>query len=263
MSLRLSIGTEPRAADRASVRDNGAMNGLHGIRYGSDIARAARNHGVDPLLLAAVAAQETGGPGADSGANIVGDGGHGHGLFQIDDRYQAFATTPAANDPGANADYAASLLSGLLQRYGGNVREALSAYNAGSPEATGTLTSWSGGSPPLGYADSVLRHEARLATRDAALVDASQTTPETGGLQQLAAGAAGTALGARAVGPSIGPGAPPQVPSSVPPLQQFRTFSSEVAGAGPAGADADRQMAALIDPSDTPAAPSGLGSGEG
>jgi hypothetical protein len=215
------------------------------------------------LLLAAVAAQETGGPGVDSGANVIGDGGHGHGLFQIDDRYHAFASTPAANDPAANADYAASLLSGLLQRYGGNVREALSAYNAGSPEATGTLTSWSAGGAPLGYADSVLRHQARLETRDATLVDASQTPPETAGLQRLAGGTAGLHLEPGAAGPALPSAAPPQVPSSSQPLQQFRTFSSEVAGAGPAGADADRQMAALIDPSDAPAAPSGPGSGEG
>ena len=61
-------------------------------------------------MLAAVAAQETGGPGADSGRNVVGDGGHGRGLFQIDDRWHAFARDPAAMDPGRNADYAAALL---------------------------------------------------------------------------------------------------------------------------------------------------------
>ena len=62
------------------------MDALGGIRYGAEISAAAAAHGLDPKLLAAVAAQETGGPGSDSGANIVGDAGHGHGLFQIDDR---------------------------------------------------------------------------------------------------------------------------------------------------------------------------------
>jgi hypothetical protein len=137
------------------------MDSLSGVRYGTAITGAARRHGVDPKLLAAVAAQETGGPGSDSGRNVVGDGGHGHGLFQIDDRWHAFARTAAAMDPAKNADYAAGMLSNLLKRFGGNVREALSAYNAGSPTATGTTTDWGDGKR-VGYADSVLKHLARL-----------------------------------------------------------------------------------------------------
>jgi hypothetical protein len=134
---------------------------LSGVAYGAQIAAAARHHGLDPRLLAAVAAQETGGPGADSGRNIVGDGGHGRGLFQIDDRFHSFASSPAAMDPSANADYAAGMLSGLLRRYGGDVHKALSAYNAGSPDARGTPTTWQDGRV-LGYADSVMRHYASL-----------------------------------------------------------------------------------------------------
>lgn len=132
-----------------------------GVAYAPQIAGAARRHGLDPELLAAVAAQETGGPGANAGRNVVGDGGHGHGLFQIDDRWHAFARSPEAMDPGRNAEYAAGMLSGLLSRYGGNTREALSAYNAGSPHATGTITRWGNGEE-LGYADSVLQHYSQL-----------------------------------------------------------------------------------------------------
>lgn len=127
------------------------------IRFGTEIAAAAAAHHLDPRLLAAVAAQETGGPGANSGKNIVGDGGHGHGIFQIDDRFWAFARSAAAMDPAKNAAMAASILSENLRRFGGNVRQALSAYNAGSPRATGTITRWADGRS-LGYADSVLRH---------------------------------------------------------------------------------------------------------
>ena len=130
------------------------------VAYGREITAAATRHHLEPRLLAAVAAQETGGPGADSGRNIIGDGGHGHGVFQIDDRWHAFARSPAAMDPAQNADYAAGMLAGNLERYGGNVRAALSAYNAGSPTATGTRTDWGDG--PIGYADSVLRHYTRL-----------------------------------------------------------------------------------------------------
>lgn len=132
-----------------------------GVAFAPEIAAAARRHELDPELLAAVAAQETGGPGSNSGRNVVGDDGHGHGIFQIDDRWHTFARTPEAMDPDRNADYAAGMLSSLLSRYGGDVHAALSAYNAGSPTATGTRTQWGDGQD-LGYADSVLQHYARL-----------------------------------------------------------------------------------------------------
>lgn len=131
------------------------------VAFASQIAHAAARYGLDPRLLAAVAAQETGGPGSNSGRNIVGDGGHGRGIFQIDDRFHAFAKTAAAMNPQANADYAAHMISGLLKRYGGDVHKALSAYNAGDPNARGTVTTWQDGRQ-LGYADSVLRHYESL-----------------------------------------------------------------------------------------------------
>ncbi len=134
----------------------------HGVAYAPEIAQAAQRHGVDPALLAAVAAQETGGPGSSAGSNIVGDGGHGRGIFQIDDRWHAFARSAAAMNPQANADYAAGMIADLLQRYGGDVHKALSAYNAGDPNATGTVTAWQDGRR-MGYADSVMRHYAQIS----------------------------------------------------------------------------------------------------
>ena len=207
------------------------MTGLGGITFGREIATAAARHGLDARLLAAVAAQETGGPGADSGRNVVGDGGHGHGLFQIDDRWHAFAATPAAADPAANADYAAGMLSGLLKRFGGDVRSALSAYNTGSPSAQGTVTAWPDGSR-LGYADSVLRHLGRLG---GALAGSrtSAPPPEAYTGAQAPSGAFAAA--------QLGPG-------QQPPLQPFRSFTSEMQAAGAACEDADRRMAAMIDP---------------
>lgn len=120
------------------------------VSYAPQIEAAARQYGLDPRLLEAVAAQETGGPGSNSGRNVVGDGGHGHGIFQIDDGYHTFARTAAAMDPAANAQYAAKMISDNLREYGGNVRQALSAYNAGDPHATGTRTTWGDGQT-LGY----------------------------------------------------------------------------------------------------------------
>jgi hypothetical protein len=132
-----------------------------GVAFAPAIAQAASRHDLDPRLLAAVAAQETGGPGSNAGRNIVGDGGHGHGLFQIDDRWHAFAASAGAMDPVRNADYAAGMLSKLISRFGGDVRKALSAYNSGNPNATGTITTWQDGKS-LSYADSVMRHYADL-----------------------------------------------------------------------------------------------------
>lgn len=130
------------------------------VSFAPQIEAAAKRHGLDPRLLAAIAAQETGGPGTNSGRNVVGDGGHGHGLFQIDDRYHAFARSSAAMDPGANADYAAGMIADNLKRYG-SVRAALSAYNAGDPNAVGSKTQWGDGKV-LGYADSVMRHYEQI-----------------------------------------------------------------------------------------------------
>jgi soluble lytic murein transglycosylase-like protein len=159
-----------------------------GVAFAPEIASAARRYGIDPDLLAAVAAQETGGPDTNAGHNVVGDGGHGRGLFQIDDRSHPFATSAAAMNPGQNADYAAGMISGLLKRYGGNVQEALSAYNTGSPTAAGTKTRWSDGSD-LAYADSVMRHYQRLtgeSAQSSAIAESGATIASVGALHGFA-----------------------------------------------------------------------------
>ncbi len=173
-------------------RFSAASFAARGVSYAPEILQAADDHGLDPGLLAAVAAQETGGPDSNAGRNVVGDGGHGHGLFQIDDRYHAFARTAAAMNPTANAEYAATMLAGLIRRYG-SVHRALSAYNAGDPDAVGTVTQWQDGSR-LGYADSVLRHEALIA---GPTIPLETTTKERtmAFLLPLAAGAGASVVG--------------------------------------------------------------------
>ena len=189
------------------------MNELTGIRYGAEITAAARTHGVDPRLLAAVAAQETGGPGSSSGRNVVGDGGHGHGVFQIDDRSWAFAGTSAALDPAQNANVAAGILADDLKRYGGNVKSALSAYNTGSPAATGTTTTWGDGKK-LGYADSVLRHLADLGGTSGQLAaEAPYTSAAVNALANYSAAA------------SPAPVAPALLGSAIPPASSGSQFS--------------------------------------
>ena len=158
-----------------------------GVNYAPQIVSAAQSHELDPALLAAVAAQETGGPGSNGGANVVGDGGHGRGLFQIDDRWHPFARSAAAMDPKQNANFAAGMISGLLKRYGGDVHQALSAYNAGSPTATGTRTTWADGQT-LGYADSVLRHYSEITGThlDEARCEQTETASSVNALGTLA-----------------------------------------------------------------------------
>ena len=158
-----------------------------GVNYAPQIVSAAQRHDVDPSLLAAVAAQETGAPGSNGGANVVGDGGHGRGLFQIDDRWHDFARSAGAMDPAQNADYAAGMLAALLKRYGGDVRKALSAYNTGNPNAAGTKTTWGDGST-LGYADSVLRHYSDItgAHLDDARCEQASTAENVNALSALA-----------------------------------------------------------------------------
>jgi hypothetical protein len=81
------------------------------------------------------------------------------------------------------------MLSGLLKCYGGNVHEALSAYNSGSPAATGTKTRWADGAD-LGYADSVMRHYAGLtgspapdeSAESTAIAESSATVSSVGAL---------------------------------------------------------------------------------
>jgi hypothetical protein len=254
------------------------MTGITGIKYSSEITAAAKAHGIDPKLLAAVAAQETGGPGSNSGNNIVGDGGHGHGVFQIDDRTWAFAATPAAMDPAANAGAAASILAGDLSRCGGDVKAALSVYNSGSPTAAGTQTTWPDGQT-LGYADSVLRHYAQLGgdTQAQLVADNRETQADVGSLAALAGQTPGTtatqALGVPAAlapatsSPSASPAGSSAGSSATsaestaamsgllstlsqaatPPPQQPPTNTDTAQQATQVGARADDDMANLVD----------------
>jgi hypothetical protein len=234
------------------------MNDLTGIRYGADITAAAQAYGLDPRLLAGVAAQESGGPGSSSGNNVIGDGGHGHGVFQIDDRSYAFARTPAAMDPAKSANMAASILSNNLQQYGGNVKAALSAYNTGSPSATGTTTTWGDGQT-LGYADSVLRHVSELGGTSGALAaEAPYTSADVNALANLGAATppATTGAGAAPVGldpslldPSALSSSTSSSGSQFSPVVTWASMTSGQSGSGgaQAGSAADQGMADILD----------------
>jgi peptidoglycan hydrolase-like protein with peptidoglycan-binding domain len=91
-------------------------------------------HGLPKMLLFAVGSRET------NLTNEVGDFGHGHGVWQLDDR--------SHNPPGGFANFdsnvplqcatAAAMLHTELAITGGNVEEAAAIYNSGQRGEAGT-----------------------------------------------------------------------------------------------------------------------------
>lgn len=120
---------------------NAAMDAL-GVppSYQPLFESAGQTYGVSPVLLAAVAKQESGfNPTAQSGAGALG-------LMQLMPATAA-GLGVAPLDPASAIDGAAQLLSSYLTNYGGSVPLALAAYNAG-PAAVASH----GGVPP--YAET-------------------------------------------------------------------------------------------------------------
>lgn len=107
-----SVST-PRVSANTNARDIQSM-----------IVRIAKEEGVDPAIMLAIAQQESG-----FNPNAVGDGGKSFGLFQI--YSSAHPDYKGGTDPEANARYATRLFKGLLNQNNGSVNRALWAYNAG------------------------------------------------------------------------------------------------------------------------------------
>jgi len=83
---------------------------LHGFPLAGIIELAAAAHGIDPKLLPAVGERESGmgrGAGYDRTTHIGADG-HGHGIWQMDDRFHAMRdAVRAGRDPAFAAGEAA------------------------------------------------------------------------------------------------------------------------------------------------------------
>lgn len=123
------VYSEPAAADKASdagaapTRTRGSPPPLRQI-----IDKAARAHGLDPRLIEAVIAVESG-----FRASAVSSKG-ARGPMQLMPATAAdygLRDARAMHDPERNIDAGARHLKSLLARYGGNVVLALAAYNAG------------------------------------------------------------------------------------------------------------------------------------
>lgn len=106
---------------------------VHPVKYVDEICAAADANGIDRLVAAAVVSTES---GFDPKA-VSRDGAEG--LMQllpstaewIDFRRGTHLAENGLFDAETNLDYGCWLLSFLLDRYDGNLRHALIAYNAG------------------------------------------------------------------------------------------------------------------------------------
>ena len=90
--------------------------------------------GLPRMLLFAVGSRET------NLTNEVGDSGHGHGVWQLDDRSHMPPGGFAQFDGNVplQCSMAADMLHDLLAREAGNVERAANRYNCGQPETAGT-----------------------------------------------------------------------------------------------------------------------------
>lgn len=105
--------------------------------YGPAIVRAARAHKVDPRLVYSVIMTESGGR-----ADAVSTRG-AKGLMQLVDSTAAEMGVRDSLDPHQNIEGGTKYLRQLLDRFGGNLRLALAAYNAGP----GTVSKYNGVPP--------------------------------------------------------------------------------------------------------------------
>jgi soluble lytic murein transglycosylase-like protein len=110
------------------------------------IARACPANGIDPALIKAVVANES---GFDASATSSADA---QGLMQLMPGTAASVGVGDPYDPQQNVAGGTKYLRGLLQRFGGDVPLALAGYNAGP----GAVERGSIGTDTKDYVRSVL-----------------------------------------------------------------------------------------------------------
>jgi soluble lytic murein transglycosylase-like protein len=121
--------------------------------FGAEIDAAAASNGIDPALLKGLVSQESGfDPNARSGAGAVG-------LTQLMPGTAASLGVTNPLDPAQSLQGGAKYLRQQLDRFGGDERLALAAYNAGP----GAVAKY-GGVPPYSetqnYVNSVMAKAA-------------------------------------------------------------------------------------------------------
>lgn len=121
-------------------REAGARRPVHGIPYADLINRSAETHRLNPALVAAVVATES---GFDARARSARGA---YGLMQVlPNTWRELASRrtcapevahlsdpPCMEDPAANLEAGTAYLRRLVDRFKGNLPFALAAYNAGA-----------------------------------------------------------------------------------------------------------------------------------
>lgn len=133
----------PRPANAGAAARPDAVSAIDAgnVPYRDEIIAAAKRHGIDPALLAAVVKQESNfNPQARSAVGAKG-------LTQLMDATARGLGVSDAYDPAQALDGGAKFLSGLLKQFSGDTVRAVAAYNAG-PGAVKKF----GGIPP--YAET-------------------------------------------------------------------------------------------------------------
>lgn len=172
----------PPAAGAAPVTGGGAPGAAGPLNtpFAAEIQAAARKHGVDPALLAALVRQESNfNPNARSPAGAIG-------LTQLMPGTAASLGVTDPTDPVQALDGGAKYLRQQLDRFGGDERLALAAYNAG-PGAVQRF----GGVPPYAETQNYVKKVLAYAQEYRASAGAALPATPAATAMQLAQAALG------------------------------------------------------------------------
>jgi soluble lytic murein transglycosylase-like protein len=148
-----SFASALASAQTPATQTSPSATGTDGSAFGAEIDAAAASNGIDPALLKGLVSQESGfDPNARSGAGALG-------LTQLMPGTASSLGVTNPLDPAQSLQGGARYLRQQLDRFGGDERLALAAYNAG-PGAVARY----GGVPPYSetqnYVNSVMAKAA-------------------------------------------------------------------------------------------------------